>query len=127
MNIFEAIIVSNRLIMLNKDIAGFHILSILSETDGDFNPSEGLVIVDYLEKNFPLGGNFDEEIEVLSTLNKEDYGIHLKTAAEAFYKESTQKERIDFLKFALKLIRADEKIAREEDKMISRLFEMWDI
>jgi uncharacterized tellurite resistance protein B-like protein len=113
--------------MLNKDIAGFHILSILSETDGDFNPAEGLVIVDYLEKNFPLGGNFDDEIEVLSTLNKEDYGTHLKIAAEAFYKESTPKERIDFLKFALKLIRADEKIAREEDKMISRLFEMWDI
>ena len=113
--------------MLNKDIAGFHILSILSETDGDFNPSEGLVIVDYLEKNFPLGGNFDDEIEVLSTLKKEDYSKHLKIAAEAFYKESTPKERIDFLKFALKLIRADEKVAREEDKMISRLFEMWDI
>lgn len=113
--------------MLNKDIAGFHILSILSETDGDFNPSEGLVIVDYLQKNFPLGGNFDEEIEILSTLDKNDYLPHFKKAAEAFYRESTSKERIDFLKFALKLIKADEKVAREEDKMITRLFEWWDI
>lgn len=113
--------------MLNKDIAGFHILSILSETDGDFNPAEGMVIVDYLQKQFPLGGNFDDEIEILSTLNREDYAAHLKRAAEAFYTESTAKERLDFIRFALQLIKADEKVAREEDKMISRLFEWWDI
>lgn len=113
--------------MLNKDIAGFHILSILSETDGDFNPAEGMVIVDYLQKQFPLGGNFDDEIEILSTLNREDYTTHLKRAAEAFYTESTAKERLDFIRFALQLIKADEKVAREEDKMISRLFEWWDI
>jgi uncharacterized tellurite resistance protein B-like protein len=113
--------------MLNKDIAGFHILSILSETDGDFNSKEGLVIVDYLQNNFPLGGNFDDEIEVLSTLKKEEYQFHLRRAAEAFYRESTPKERIDFLKFALKLIKADEVVAREENAMISRLFEWWDV
>lgn len=113
--------------MLNKDIAGFHILSILSETDGDFNPAEGMVIVDYLQEHFPFGGNFDSEIEILSTLPKEDYLTHMKKAAEAFYRESTPKERLHFIRFALKLIKADEKVAREEDKMITKLFEWWDI
>jgi uncharacterized tellurite resistance protein B-like protein len=51
----------------------------------------------------------------------------MKKAAEAFYRESTPKERLDFIRFALKLIKADEKVAREEDKMITKLFEWWDI
>ena len=38
----------------NKDITGYLILSILAEADGDFDAREGSVIVDYINKNFPV-------------------------------------------------------------------------
>jgi hypothetical protein len=55
---------------MNKAIAGFHILSILSEVDNEFDPREGMAIVKYLKEAFPpLPINFDDEIEILSSLN----------------------------------------------------------
>lgn len=111
----------------NKDISGFQLLSILSQADGEFTPQEGEVIVEYIRENFPLGGNFDEATAELSNLNEEEYSEHFERIAYQFMDESTEKERIEFLKFAMKLIKADEIIAREEDKMISRLFSWWGI
>lgn len=102
-------------------------LSMLSQVDGEFKPEEGRVIVDYITQNFPAGGNFDEAMQELSELEDEDYLPHFEKAANDFLEESTEKERIDFLKFAMKLINADEKVAREEDTMVSRLFTWWGI
>jgi len=111
----------------NKDILGFEMLSLLSQVDGDFSANEGKVIVDYITINFPLGGNFDDALDELSLLNEDDYLTHFEKAANDFMDESTEKERIDFLRFAMKLLNADEKIAREEDKLISNLFTWWGI
>ena len=111
----------------NKDISGFQLLSILSQADGEFTPKEGKVIAEYIRKNFPLGGNLDEATAELSTLEESEYMEHFERIANHFMDESTEKERIDFLKFAMKLINADEKVAREEDKLISRLFAWWGI
>ncbi len=111
----------------NKDILGFQMLSILSQVDGDFKPEEGRVIVDYIKKNFPLGSNLDAALDELTLLDEDDYLEHFEKAAYDFMEESTENERIDFLRFAMKLINADEKVAREEDKLISHLFIWWGI
>jgi uncharacterized tellurite resistance protein B-like protein len=111
----------------NKDIAGFLILNILAEIDGDFDPKEGKIIVDYIIKNFPVGGNLEEAMEELSTTSQEDYRLLLQKCAEDFYNDSTEKERLELLDFALKLIKADDKINEEEDVMLDRLYQYWDI
>jgi uncharacterized tellurite resistance protein B-like protein len=112
---------------LNKDIAGFQMLSMLSQIDGEFKPEEGKVIVDYITQNFPIGGNFDAALEELCVLKDEDYLSHFEKIANDFLEESTEKERLEFLRFAMKLINADEKVAKEEDTMVSRLFQWWGI
>jgi uncharacterized tellurite resistance protein B-like protein len=111
----------------NKDIAGYEILCILARIDGEFDPREGTVITDYMKENFPLGGNFDFALERLSALDAEDFEKHMLDCATDFYADSTEEERTTFLRFAMNLIRADEKVAKEEDLLITRLFEAWDV
>ena len=111
----------------NKDVAGFQILNILAEVDGSFDPKEGQVIIDYIIQNFPFGGNLEEATEELSTTSTEDYTIILKKCSEDFYADSTEKERLELLDFALKLIKADDKIAEMENLMVNRLYQYWDI
>ncbi len=55
---------------LNKVIAGYHMLMILSNLDQDFKPSEGSVIVKYLKDTFPFRVELDNETDFLSTLKK---------------------------------------------------------
>ena len=109
----------------NKDISGYQLLSMLSQGDGDFAPQEGNVIVNYIRKNFPMGGNLENALEEISTLKEVDYMLFFEKAATDFFDESTEQERIDFLKFAMILINADAKVVKEEDTMISKLFDWW--
>ena len=111
----------------NKDIAGFQILNILAEIDGDFDPKEGEVIINYVAKNFPLGGNLEEALEEVSTTRGDDYPILLQKCAEDFYADSNEKERLELIDFALKLLKADDKIDANEDWLISKLYQYWDI
>ena len=111
----------------NKDVAGYEILYILAMIDGEFDPREGQVIVDYIKEKFPLGGNLETAMEELSSTNQDDYPLLLQKCAEDFYADSNEKERLEFLKFALKMVNADEKIDSNEDWMINKLYHFWDI
>lgn len=111
---------------MNKVMAGYHMLMILSQIDGDFDRSEGKVIVNYLKDAFPFRINLDSEIAILSELPKEDYFIHFNNAMNDFYEDSTSRERIDFLNFAVKMVKADKKITYEENKYLKELFFAWD-
>jgi uncharacterized tellurite resistance protein B-like protein len=111
----------------NKDVAGYMILCILAVIDGDFDPREGEVVVDYMEENFPLGGNLDTAFEELSTTAEEDLPLLLQKCAADFYADSNEPERIKFLEFALKLITADEKVDDDENWVINKLYLLWDI
>jgi uncharacterized tellurite resistance protein B-like protein len=111
----------------NKDIAGFQILNILAEIDGDFDPKEGRVIIDYVGQNFPFGGNLEDALEELSVTSHEDYPILLQKCAEDFYADSTEKERLELIDFAIKLIKADDKIDDEENLLVDKLYQYWDI
>lgn len=111
----------------NKDIAGFQILNILAEIDGDFDAKEGSVIIDYVGQNFPFGGNLEDALEELSITSHDDYPILLQTCAEDFYADSTEKERLELLDFAIKLIKADDKIDVKENLLVNKLYQYWDI
>jgi uncharacterized tellurite resistance protein B-like protein len=111
----------------NKDITGYLILSILAESDGDFDAREGTVIVDYIKEHFPLGGTLERAAEQLSSWDTANYETKLVELAQDFYRESSPEERTGFLRFAMKLVRADDQIAAEENILITKLFEAWDI
>jgi len=110
----------------NKVMAGYHMLMILSEVDGKFAKPEGKVIVNYLKNAFPFRVDLDREIEELSALPKGDYFLHFNNAMNDFYEDSTEKERTVFLKFAVKMAKADKKITNEENKYLKELFFAWD-
>lgn len=110
----------------NKVMSGYHMLMILSEVDGKFAKPEGKVIVGYLKNAFPFRVDLDREVEELSALPKEDYFLHFNNSMNDFYEDSTEKERNDFLKLAVKMVKADKKITTEENKYLKELFFAWD-
>jgi hypothetical protein len=112
---------------MNKAIAGYHILSILSDVDNEFDPREGMIIVKYLKENFPpLPINFDNEIDILSSLKKNEYLQHFENCLVEFYKDSTHEERTAFLKFAVELIKADKVITESENVYLNLIYDRWD-
>ena len=110
---------------MNKPIAGYHILMILSAVDGKFFGKEDLVIEKWLEKEMPLHVNLDNEIEILSALKQEDYMIHFQKCMADFYEDTTDKERIELLDYAIKLTKAVKPITPEENVFIDELFNEW--
>jgi hypothetical protein len=110
---------------LNKPIAGFHLLMILTNADGVFAKEEGDVIVEYLSETFPFRVEIDEEVDFLSTLERSKYMEHFRKAMNDFYEDTTQKERDHFLEFAVKLAKADDVIAEEENEFLKELFDTW--
>ncbi|MBR9859857.1 TerB family tellurite resistance protein [bacterium] len=111
----------------NKDIAGYLILNILAKIDGDFDAREGNIIVEYVQEAFPLGSNLDNALEELSKTKEEDYPLLFQKCAEDFYADSTEKERLHFIDFTLKLINADHKIDQNENWMLNKLYQYWDL
>jgi hypothetical protein len=43
-----------------------------------------------------------------------------------FYEDSVAQERVDFLNFAVKVVKADKKITSEENKYLKELFFAWE-
>lgn len=110
----------------NKSIAGYHLLMILSSVDGEFAPEEGIKIQEYLSEEFPFRMNLDNELEVISTLNPEDWKDHFEFHARCFYDDSTEKERKTFIKFAKSLIKADHQVLEDEHRFYKLLKNLWD-
>jgi uncharacterized tellurite resistance protein B-like protein len=111
---------------MNKVMAGYHLLMILSEVDGYVSPEEGIVVVKYLHDTFPFRLNLDNEIEILSNLKSDDYESHFNKCMDDFYDDSTYEERISFLDFAAQLVGADKEVTPEENKYLHQLFDAWD-
>lgn len=111
---------------LNKAEAGFQILQLLSAVDGDFSHREDDVIREYLIENYPFHVSLDEAVEYLSTLPKEDYILHFQKCMDDFYLDSIRDERVKFLKFAIELVKADDRLTQEENIFIKTLFDAWE-
>lgn len=110
---------------MNKPIAGYHLLMILSAVDGEFNAKEDMVIRQWLAEQFPFEVDLDREMDVLSTLDKNDYMIHFQKCMADFYEDSTEKERNELIQFAITLVKADKKITPEENLFLDELFCEW--
>jgi hypothetical protein len=117
--------ISNMPHKLNKPLAGYHLLMILSQVDGKFDKEAGDIIVDYLKENFPFRVNLDYEIEELSTLLREQYEEHFEKCMNDFYDDSTEEERNHFLDFAVKLTKTDNVISENENHYLAMLFNAW--
>lgn len=111
---------------MNKVIAGYHMLMIISNVDGDFSPEEGGEIVDYMTESFPFDVNLDNELDYLCHLPKENYYPHFIDCMNDFYLDSTEKERKDFLDKAVKMVIADDRVTTEENKYLLELYNAWD-
>ena len=101
-------------------------LQLLSAVDGKFGPKEDLVITNYLVENYPFHVEMDGAMEALSKLIPEDYIIHFQKCMDDFFQDSEEYERTRFLKFAVDLVKADDKITEEENVFLKILFDAWD-
>jgi len=111
---------------MNKTSAGYHMLMILSHVDGTFAAAEAQKIVDFLNHSYPLKIDENKEKQFLDKLPREDFFIHFNNSMNDFYEDSSESDRISFLKFAVDLVTADEKITVEENKYLKELFFAWD-
>ena len=111
----------------NKSIAGYHLLMILSSVDGHFAPEEGLKIKEYLSDEFPFHINLDNELEIIATLQQEDWKDHFEFHAHCFLDDSTPKDRLSFVQFAKSLIKADNEVTDREHLYYSLLKNIWKI
>jgi hypothetical protein len=109
----------------NKTIAGYHLLMILSAVDRRFGMEEDLVIKEYLQKEFPFDVNLDKQMEIISGLEYDDYEPHFMRMMDDFYSDATEAERNNMLDFAIKLVKADNIITKEENKYLQILFDTW--
>jgi uncharacterized tellurite resistance protein B-like protein len=112
---------------MNKAQAGYHILMILSAVDGNTDATEEKVIVDYIKSNYPNIIDEKEERKIHNTTAAADYAIRFNKAMEDFYQDSTEHERVAFLDFAVKLVKADSKITHEENYFLAQLFDSWEV
>lgn len=109
----------------NKSIAGYHLLMILSSVDNEFAPEEGLLIQQYLADEFPFKINLDNELDVIATLQPEEWKDHFEFHAHCFLEDSTDEERVNFLKFAKSLIKADDEVTEREHQFYVLLKTIW--
>jgi hypothetical protein len=111
---------------MNKAMAGYHLLMILSAVDFRVGVSEDIIIREYLVQEFPFHVNLDREMEIISNLLPEEWEAHFVKAMDDFYDDATEKERRNLLDFAIQLTKADRVITREENHYLNLLFEAWD-
>lgn len=111
----------------NKSIAGYHLLMILSSVDGEFAPEEGMKVQEYLAEEFPFKMNLDNELDIIATLQPEEWKDHFEFHARCFHDDSTEKERKDFAQFAKSLIKADDEVTEREHQFYILLKKMWNL
>jgi uncharacterized tellurite resistance protein B-like protein len=111
---------------MNKTMAGYHILMILSAVDYRFSVHEDVVIRDYLVHEFPFQVSLDREMAIISNLKQDEWEQHYEKAIDDFYDDSTQEERMKLLDFAIQLCKADNVITKSENHFLNKLFEAWE-
>lgn len=111
---------------MNKTIAGYHLLMILSAVDFKVSSREDMVIRSYLAEEFPIHVNLDKQMDVISSLQPTDWETHFRKAMDDFYDDATPAERRKLIRFALQLAGADAVITKEENHYLNLLFEQWE-
>lgn len=111
---------------LNKTIAGYHMLMMLSALDGHVGFPQDVIIRDYLVQEFPFRVNLDREMSIISNLRRDEWEPHFLKMMDDFYDDATEQERKSLLQFALDLVKADNVITARENYFLNLLFEAWE-
>ena len=111
---------------MNKTIAGYHMMMILSAVDYRLHSEEEKIIREYLFQEFPFHVNLDKQIEIISHLKHDEWETHFEKCMDDFHDDSTEDERVNLLKFALHLSKADDVITEAENYYLQKLFVAWD-
>ena len=111
----------------NKTIAGYHLLMILSAVDYKFSIDGDMIVREFLVQEFPFHINLDREMDIISSLQPEDWESHFLKYMDDFYDDATEEERLNFLQFALKLAKADDVITKRENHYLNLLFDNWNV
>lgn len=111
---------------MNKTMAGYHLLMILSAVDFNFNIEEEKIIREYLFQEFPFPVNLDNEIHTIASLHHEEWKSHFIKCLDDFTDDATEEERTHFLHFAIHLAKADQVITETENEYLQLLFDAWD-
>jgi hypothetical protein len=110
---------------MNKTIAGYHLLMILSAVDFRFNVHEDLVIKDFLVHEFPFDLNLDNQMEIISMLAPNEWHDHFTKCLSDFDDDATNKEQKIFMRFAINLVKADKIVTTEENEYVVYLYKKW--
>ncbi len=100
-------------------------MMLLSAIDHKFSVAEDRIIAEYIAENFPIPVSLDKELEEISNLKEEDYMLHYQKAMDDFYEDSTEKERLHLIDFAIKLSKATRPITKEENIYLTELYNEW--
>ena len=98
---------------------------ILSAVDHKFSVAEDRIIAEYIAESFPIPVSLDRELDYISNLPEEDYMLHYQRCMDDFYSDSTEKERMHLIEFAIKLTKATKPITKEENIYLSELYNEW--
>ncbi len=111
---------------MNKAKAGFNMLMILSAVDNEFQEEEKVVIQNFIKK---MWANEYDDLALdtsISNLTADDWMPRFSECMDYFYAEAEEKERNEFLQFAMDLVKADDVITEEENRFLKVLFDAWD-
>lgn len=112
---------------MNRTESSFHLLVTLSLSDGSSSQAEMEVILEFLENAFPGKIDLIKEQAFLKALPSEEMESHFEEVAARFYSISSAEDRNKVLDFAMKVVMADNIMQPEENYLINRLYDAWDI
>jgi uncharacterized tellurite resistance protein B-like protein len=118
---------TNFIAKLNKSEATFHLLGILSRADGSSQPKEKTIILNFLEKNFSDDIDLIKEQAFLTALPSSEHYSHFDEVCSRLYSLSSAEERNKIVEFAMKVVMADKKMTDDENRLIDRMFTLWDL
>lgn len=112
---------------MNRTEAGFHLLVILSLSDGKYDSVENDVIIEFLSDAFPGKIDLIKEQAFLRIFPQEEWEMHFREVAARFYAISVPEDRNHLLDFAMKVVIADDKVTPDENVYINLLYDAWDL
>ncbi len=115
-------------IAMNKVTAGYKMLMILANVDGEHRTEEHALILEFLGNQFDastIAATMQTERIRLQAISQELQMLEFREAMNAFYSQSKPADRSAFLQLAMDLIKSDNRITQEENIFINKLFEAW--
>lgn len=110
---------------MNRTESGFHLLVMLSLSDGGVSHEEQQVISEFLDSAFSGKIDLIKEQAFLKVYPKEIMEDHFHEVAARFYTISSQEDRNKLLNFAMKVVMADNEMKPEENRFINLLYDAW--